>query len=427
MIGRTLVAGAAVGLGLVAAMAAAATQRDDAFGESRDHPAIAYTATASDDAVARLNRRVASGAVTLRFDAQHGYLGSVVEALGLPVSSQVLVYSQTSFQAPLITFEQPRALFFNDEVAVGWVRPGDVLEASALDPRQGTIYYELRQTPDGVPQFTRNDRCLACHISWDTRAVPGPLVQTAFPRRNDREYANGFVVDHRVPLDERWGGWFVTGRRTPPAHVGNQALIQPALTGRASRPRALTAIEGLSPSTGYLSDTSDIVALLVLDHQAHLTNLLTRAGWEARVAVHDGGLAAQATAATLPPRVRQAVDELADYMLFVDEAPIEGRIEGGSGFAEWFSAQGPRDAKGRSLRDLQLEGRMMRYPLSYMIYTGAFDALPPVVKQAVYRRLAAVLAGEEAAPKYRHLTPAVRQAVREILRDTKPDLPADLR
>ncbi|MDP1572227.1 MAG: hypothetical protein Q8L86_19690 [Vicinamibacterales bacterium] len=427
MTGKTLAVGAAVGLGLAAALATAATQRDDAFGESRDHPAIAYTATAPDDAVARLNRRLASGDVTLRFDPRHGYLGSVLEALGVPVSSQVLVYSQTSFQAPLITFEQPRALFFTDEVAVGWVPPGEVLEVSALDPRQGTIYYELRQTPEAAPRFTRNDRCLACHISWDTRAVPGPLVQTAFPRRHDREYANGFVVDHRVPLDERWGGWFVTGRRTPPAHVGNQALIQPALTGRASRPRALTVVEGLPEGAGYLAGTSDVVALMVLDHQAHLTNLLTRAGWEARVAVHDGWLAANASTATLPPRVQQAVDELADYMLFVDEAPIAGRIEGGSGFAEWFSAQGPRDAKGRSLRDLQLEGRLMRHPLSYMIYTAAFDALPPVVKQAVYRRLGAVLAGDDAAPKYRHLTPAVRQAVREILRETKPDLPADLR
>ena len=428
MIGRTLAVGTAVGLGLVAALATASTQRDDAFGESRDHPAIAYTKTEPRDAVADLNRRLAAGEARLRFDPANGYLESVLEALGVPVASQVLVYSQTSFQAPLIRFDQPRAIFFTEEVAVGWVPGGDVLEVSALDPRQGTIYYQMAQTGDGTPAFTRNDRCLACHISWDTRAVPGPLVQTAFPRRDDREYANGFVVDHRVPLDERWGGWFVTGRRTPAVHVGNQPLIQPDLKGRASAPRPLAAVAGLTRDTGYLSDQSDIAALLVLEHQAHLTNLITRAGWEARVAEHDGGLPRGASSVgTLPPRVRQAVDELVDYMLFVDEAPISPPVEGASGFAQWFSAQGPRDGQGRSLRELRLDGRLARYPLSYMIYTGAFDALPPVVKAAAYRRVGQILSGDVQGRRYAHLTPDLRQAVLEILRDTKPDFPDDLR
>ncbi len=428
MIGKTLAVGAAVSLGLAAALATASTQRDDAFGESRDHPAIAYTGTEPRDAVAGLNRRLAAGEARLRFDPAHGYLESALEALGVPVASQVLVYSQTSFQAPLIRFDQPRAIFFTDEVAVGWVPGGDVLEVSALDPRQGTIYYQLAQTADGTPAFTRNDRCLACHISWDTRAVPGPLVQTAFPRRDDREYANGFVVDHRVPLDERWGGWFVTGRRTPAVHVGNQPLIQPDLKGRASAPRPLTAVAGLTRDRGYLSDQSDIAALLVLEHQAHLTNLLTRAGWEARVAEHDGWLPRGAsTVGTLPPRVRQAVDELVDYMLFVDEAPISPPVEGGSGFAQWFAAQGPRDGQGRSLRELRLDGRLARYPLSYMIYTAAFDALPPVVKTAAYRRVGQILSGDVQDRRYAHLTPDLRQAVLEILSETKPDFDADLR
>jgi hypothetical protein len=429
MASRAVAAGLVAGLGMGVAFAAASAglQRDDAFGESRDHPAIAYTETAADDAVARLNRRLASGDVRLRFDHANGYLESVLDALGVPVASQVLVHSQTSFHASLITFAQPRAVFFTDEIAVGWVRGGDVLEVSALDPRQGTIYYRIPQTREGAAVFTRDDGCLRCHLSWDTRAVPGPLVQTVFPRRSEREYANGFVVDHRVPLDERWGGWFVTGRRVPAAHVGNQATIQPGLTGRASTPPAWTAVAGLTRDKGYLSDQSDIVALLVLEHQAHLTNLITRAGWEARVAEHGGALPRDLASAELPSRVQQAVDELVDYMLFVDEAPIAGRVEGGSGFAEWFASQGPRDGKGRSLRDLQLDGRLMRYPLSYMIYTSAFDALPPVVKDAAYRRLGRILSGEESGPRYVHLTPDTRRAVLEILSATKPDLPAGLR
>lgn len=413
----------ALGVAAWAGAVLAGAQRDDAFGESRDHPAIQYSKTAPSDAVARLNARLAGGETALTFDEGHGYLGSVLEALGVPVSSQVLVYSQTSFQAPLITFEQPRALFFTDEVAIGWVRGGDVLEVSALDPRQGTIYYQLPQTPATTPAFTRNDRCLACHLSWETRAVPGPLVQTVFPRRHDREYADGFVVDHRVPLEERWGGWFVTGQRTPRTHAGNQPLIQPALKGRAAPPAVMTEVPGLTRDKGFLSNQSDVVALLVLEHQAHLTNLMTRAAWEARVAEHDGWLPrGGATVGVLPPRVRQAVDELVDYMLFVDEAPISTPVEGGSGFAEWFERQGPRDGQGRTLRALRLNGRLFEYPLSYMVYTAAFDALPPVVRTAVGRRLAEVLDGKDPARKYAHLTAPVRRAIGEIVRETKPDL-----
>lgn len=406
------------------AAAAGGAQRDDAFGESRDHPAIAYSTTATDDAVAQLNARLASGDVRFTFDAASGYLPSVLDALGVPVASQVLVHSQTSFQAPLITFDQPRAIFFTDEVAVGWVPGGDLIEVSTLDARQGTIYYQLPQTPDSAPRFARNDRCLACHLSWETRAVPGPLVQTVFPRRSDREYAHGFFVDHRVPIAERWGGWYVTGRRTPRLHLGNQPTVQPGLRGRARPPDALARVAAATRERGYPSDQSDVVALLVLEHQAHATNLITRAGWEARVAAHDGRLR---PGGPLPPRVRQAVDELVDYLLFVDEAPLPEPVAGASGFAEWFARQGPRDAAGRSLRDLQLETRLMRHPLSYMIYTRAFDGLPPAVRTAVYERLAGLLETGSADRRYAHLTPEARRAALEILRATKPEFAAQAR
>jgi hypothetical protein len=113
------------------------------------------------------------------------------------------------------------------------------------------------------------------------------------------------------------------------------------------------------------------------------------------------------------------VNDLVDYLLFVDEAPLTTRIEGSSGFAERFSAIGPRDTKGRSLRDLRLETRLMRYPLSYLIYSPAFDALPDDVRSAACARLHDVLSGTDHSPKYAHLTPPVRQAILEILKDTK--------
>jgi hypothetical protein len=177
----------------------------------------------------------------------------------------------------------------------------------------------------------------------------------------------------------------------------------------------LTSVGGFD-TTGYLTRYSDVAALMVFGHQAHMTNLLTHLGWEARVATAADGAA--------PTRVVSAARDTVDYMLFVDEPPIFSKIEGSSGFAEKFSASGPRDDKGRSLKQLDLTTRIMRYPCSYMIYTDAFDGLPAVAKDLTYRRLWQVLSGQDTDKRYAHLTLADRQAIVEILRATKKDLPA---
>jgi hypothetical protein len=391
------------GLSLTSAIA----QRPGAFGGPRDHPAIAYGTAPVNDPVAHLNKKLADGSVTLAFDeAGAGYLRSVLQALQVPVSSQILAFAETSLQARKINRGNPRAVYFTDDVAVAWVRNGDVLEMAGQDPRQGTVFYTLPQQPLAAPRFERNDTCLACHLSWDTLAVPGPVLQTVFPRQNDLEYANGGFVDHRLPIDERWGGWFVTGRQVPARHMGNQPLMQP--TPRKGPVQKLATVGAEFDTARYLTHTSDIAALLVFDHQVHATNLMTRLNWEAR--------------AGTPARVDEAANELVDYLLFVDEAPIPGRAEGASGFAEAFAAMGPRDSRGRSLRDLKLEGRTMAYPLSYMVYTPMFDALPATAREAVAARMGAVLAGRDSRPKYAHLTPALRTAIVEILRETKPGL-----
>lgn len=397
-------------------------QRSDAFGVSRNHPAIAYSTGPVDDPVSRLNAALQAGTTKLAFDPVTGYLPAVLDALKVPRESQVLVFSQTSFQAPRIDEKNPRAIYFNDQVAVGWVRGGDVLEVSAQDPKQGTIFYAIPQQASASPTLERNDDCLRCHLSWDTRAVPGPFVLTTYPRKSDADYANGGIVDSREPVMNRWGGWYVTGAQVPPRHMGNRAMLRKDAADPQDTPPApvYDSLAGRLDLKGYLSTRSDVVALLILEHQSHLSNLITRAGWEARLAAYEAG----GRAAGLTPRVQEAVDEMVDYMLFVDEAQLPATVAGSAGFAERFAAQGPQDAKGRSLRDLELSGRLMRYPLSYMIYAPAFDGLPDEVKAATYARLWRILSGAITAPKYAHLTPPLRRAIVEILKATKPGLPA---
>lgn len=405
-------------------------QRQDALLVSRDHPALEYSATPLHDAVSALNARLAAGTARLTFEPGTGYLKSLLAELQLPVTSQVLVFSKTSLQAAKITERTPRALYFNDTVTVGYIAGADVLEVAVQDPRQGSGFYTLAQTDVAAPELRRGQPCLSCHVSWDTRAVPGRFVLTSHPRRTENDYANGGVIDHRDPFPTRWGGWYVTGQSVPAQHMGNVALVGAhARTPDAmAPPPKLTDVSARIDTGRYLTPHSDVVALLVLEHQLHALNLITRAGWEHRVAVYEAAKSGQPETVAgdpdgLAPRVREAVNELADYLLFVEEMPLPGPVRGGSGFAEWFSAQGPKDSEGRSLREFDLRTRLMKHPLSYMVYSEPFAALPPPVRAAVLRRILQVLRGDDHAPKYAHLVRDTRQAIAAILEGTLRDLP----
>ena len=228
---------------------------------------------------------------------------------------------------------------------------------------------------------------------------------------------SGFPTDHRTSFVDRWGGWWVTGSLGPTRHIGNKP-ISTASTADSVKPEArdLASPTGQFDTTGYPSAQSDVVALMVLEHQAHMTNLITRMGWEARLAAYD-------RRPSDLQRVQEAAADLVDYLLFVYEAPLPGKVRGASGFSEKFAALGPNDSHGRSLRQLDLETRLVRYPCSSMTYSDAFSALPGSAKDLVYRRLWQVLSARDKAPRYARLSAADRRAIIEILRDTKKDLP----
>jgi hypothetical protein len=308
-------------------------------------------------------------------------------------------------------------VYFTDTVAVGYVRGARIIEVAAQDANQGVVFYELSQQEQAAPAFKRNNDCLACHLSWETLGVPGLMVQSVYPLRDENSYVNGFTTQHGSPLEQRWGGWWVTGDHGGAKHIGNVSVMYNDKGSTLANPtRPLPSLEGLFDLKGYLTPYSDVVPLLVLAHQTNMTNLITRTGWEARLAAASGSKDAVS-------RVTEAARDLVDYMLFVDEAPLAGPVKGGSGFAESFGAKGVRDGQGRSLRDFDLRQRLFKYPCSYMIYTPAFDALPAAAKGAVYSRLWEVLSGRDKQPRYRGLTLQDRQAIVSILRETKRDLP----
>jgi hypothetical protein len=394
---------------------------DDFLAPPPDHPAIGYfdyLRRPLRDPVSVLNRKIQQGTAQLRFEDRAGYLRSVLAALDVPVESQIAVFSKTSLQAERIEPKNPRTIFFNDSVAVAWVR-GGFIELASVEPEQGVIFYMLDQRPAAKPEFIRRDDCLRCHLSEVTLGVPGMMIRSRFtaPDGMQKLVVGGYTTDHRSPLEERWGGWYVTGSAGSARHMGNAMIVD------EEHPEAMVTAQTLHGSTlegqfdtgAYLSPHSDIAALMVFNHQMHMTNLFTRTDWEVRAALHDKR--------DLTGLLRDGAKELVDYLLFVDEAPLNGKVRGTSGFAEKFAARGPADSKGRSLRQLDLEKRLLRYPCSYMIYSDAFDSLPEPARAAIYRRMRQILSGEEKDAKYARLSPADRKAIVEILRETKKGLP----
>jgi hypothetical protein len=418
---------------LLGAGAASGQLRGTAFSASIDHPAIQYGTRPLGDPVAVLNQKLREGAARLRADASHGYLPSLLEALGVPVESQILAFAKTSVQSARITPAHPRALFFGDELAVGWV-PGGFIELAAQDPRQGVAFYVLDARQAGNPTFVRRETtCLSCHVSYSSLDVPGMLVRSVVPDADgEAQFRFGsYVTSHDSPFEQRWGGWYVTGEAGSMRHMGN-AVIGDGDDDPdrfAAEGRTLASLRGRVDTDTYLSPHSDIVALMVFDHQMHMMNLITRVGWEARYALHPSGpgrplLAAPASSSrSASDRIRDAAAELVDYLLFVDEVPLESPVSGSSGFSGQFARRGPHDRKGRSLRELDLERRLMRYPCSYMIHTAAFDSLPAEALEAIYARMWQILSGQGSDVRYARLTLEDRRAIVEILRDTKPDLP----
>ncbi|MFN0086746.1 MAG: hypothetical protein ACKVX9_15255 [Blastocatellia bacterium] len=423
-----------IALVIAPSLLAAAAGSFTATPQEYDHEAIRYEKGPVADPVSRLQGGIEGGRVKLAYDEQFGWLPSVLEALGVPVESQILTFGKTSFQASLISPRRPRAIYFNDRVSVGFVRNGEVLELASVDPRQGVIFYTLDQERAARPRFVRRDACLQCHQNNSTLNVPGLMIRSVYPEASGMPLfqAGGFVTDHRSPLKERWGGWYVTGTHGAQTHLGNAFVPDPQrpteLDTRSSM--NLASLKGRFNVEEYLRPTSDIVALMVIEHQTRMTNLITRAGWETRKALHYRETMAEAlgwlspeTRASTERRIRSASDELIEGLLLLDEAMLSAPVRGVSGFAEAYASGGPVDSQGRSLRQLDLRRRLFRYPCSPLIYSEAFDNLPPEAREHIYRTLLEVLRGKETGARFARLSAEDRQAVREILLATKPNLP----
>jgi len=373
----------------------------------REEP-VNYFSDDLSDPVSTLRRKVERGDVRLEFEAGTGHLRSLLKALGVSESSQMLVFARNSVHARLISPDNPRALYYSDAAYIGFVPGAPFLEVSAIDPRKGTVFYTVSQKKGEPPAFNREESCLLCHASGNSLNVPGQLVRSFVTDTQGNPTRGHSKINHDSPYAQRWGGWYVTGDSGRLPHLGNLSTAADLLDHdrHPDGPGRAVALASRIDASKYLSRHSDIAALLVHDHQTWMHNLITRVNYEHQY-----------------ERRENSEEALLHYLLFADEPALENPVLGNSSFETVFARQGPRDGQGRSLRDLDLETRLFKYRCSFLIYSAAFDNLPDAVKGRLYRRLWEALSAEAPPSPFDRLPRAERRAILEILRDTKPGLP----
>lgn len=388
---------------------------------------LAAASSSDADPIARLQAQIDAGKTHLQFDEAHGWLQSVLDELKIPISSQGLVFSKTSFQPSKISPQTPRAVYFNDDVYIGWVHNGTVLEAASVDPKQGTVFYSLAQKKSDRPRFVRETAsCMQCHESQSIAGGTDLLMRSVYADSDGMPIfsAGTYVTTEQSSLRERWGGWYADGKFCGPSMAN-------AIAGDSERPDHLSPLEREIDKGLYLSSHSDVVALLVLAHQTHLHNLLAQAGAETRKAIADDELLKNLLGShpgehsdSYELRLKAACEPVVQAMLFSGEAPLGGNVEGSTDFAQSFAKRGLRDNQGRSLRDFDLKTRLFKYPCSYLIYSQQFDDLPDPARQYIYRRLWQVLTGRDDSAAFNCLSDETRDSIYQILYQTKDGLPA---
>ncbi|MBI5689306.1 MAG: hypothetical protein HZC55_04360 [Verrucomicrobia bacterium] len=398
-----------------------------------EKPPVSYSETAPADGIARLQRRLAAGELVLR-GSEREVLAALLRELRVPVASQVVVFSKTSLQRGRIRPQRPRVLYFSDTTYVGWV-PGGLIELTAVDPQLGPVFYafDLPALAHGPAKIARDGECLSCHGGSFVRDVPGVFVRSVFPAETGEPLLRfgTQVVDDQTPFTDRWGGWYVTGYHGATPHRGNafaaevegQLRFEPATV----RPDELSAFFDPGP---YLAPTSDVVALLVLEHQTAVQNALTRAAFAARKMIaYQRGLQKHFKEAETDEPVYDSVksvfqgvvQDVVDRLLLRNEARLPEGITGDPAFREAFAGGSHRTAGGRSLRELDLQGRLFVHRCSYLIYSEMFAALPEPLLARIFARLRAALESTDPKDRYAYLPAEERQRVLAILRETHPE------
>ena len=285
------------------------------------------------DRFTRVKAAFEAGQVSLDPSGELPLLRSLLVALEVPVTSQLLVTSATSLQKRLVSPRRPRAIYFNDDTYVGFV-PGGQMEVVSIDPELGGIFYLFDRFGGGrVPRVQRADNCMTCHAPRGLDETPGLAVESVIPGRTgggEMAFRRG-QSGHSVPLELRLGGWIVTGAPGSLRHRGNVIVEREAESVR-ERPVAPGELFDLKR---YPVATSDILPHLLLEHQVGFVNRAVQAAYRVRFLERRNAGHLEAVA----PEIDALARGLVRYLLFADEVPLpSGGIEGDARYKSDFRA-----------------------------------------------------------------------------------------
>lgn len=398
---------------------------------------IFYSKSEADTPITRIAEEVIRGNVRFHGESGRDVLVQLLGLLDVPVESQVLVFSKTSAQNSRISPRTPRAIYFSDNAYVGWVQGGDI-EVTTFDPNLGMVFHLVdvdNLLKAKAPLLNRDRSCLNCHGGSATGNLPGVTVRSVYAGRNGQPifHAGTFRTDYTSPLEERWGGWYVTGSSGDRKHMGNHFAVesedQRSVMLEAATPASLTNLDSLIETDPYpAGGTSDIVALMVMEHQVTVHNALVAGLINTRKTLYRHRKMKEAFGESpdspLSDTNRRILDNLADKIVraifFHDEHVVADGVEGAAPFQEAFSAGARKNREGRALRDLRLYERLFKYRCSHLIYSDAFAFLPEPLLERVIGRMKNVLAGNDESGEFIYLTDSERVRIDEILKDTLP-------
>lgn len=404
-----------------------------------EFPPISYSDTKPNDRITQLQSDTKTGKLKFTQKTEKDFVGALLKELNIPFSSQALVFSKTSLQSSAINPGQPRAIYFNEEVYFGWTRNRD-LELMAAEPNLGITFYLIHRDPktSKLSYEQHTDECFSCHAAGRTGGRPGMVVRSVLADAKGFPIfsAGSYTTDQSSPIAERWGGWYVTGHHGELRHMGNAIAIEVDKGNGAEIDREAGAnmdeLDEFIDPTDYLVPDSDIVALMVLEHQVGMHNRLIEGNYVVRKAIYrdqeisrELGEKRKGFSDTTRRIIDHQADRILNYLLFANEVKLDGGgIDSDSPFVEDFQHNAQLSKDGRSLKDFQLLTRIFKYRCSYMIYSSAFESLPKPLKSKVYQRLGAVLSGMDTSNEYAYLKESERERILDILIETLPDAPA---
>ncbi len=396
--------------------------------ETYEQPPVNYSTTQPRDALVAVQQRMAAGDLKLTGSGKE-IVRRLLRELNIPVESQMLVFSKTSLQRQRIRPDHPRALYFSDTCYVGWL-PSGLVEVTTIDPLLGPVFYSFNPNDD-EPKFVRDNECLSCHGGTFVRGIPGIFVRSVFTDMEGEPLLRfgSEVVDFRTPFTNRWAGWYVTGKHGTALHRGNVLASDKngELVVDLKRGANVTDLARFFETKAYLAPGSDIVALLVYEHQLSMQNTLTRASQDCRRMLayqrnlqHDlkEPVTEELTYDSVKRVFEGAAKDVVNDLLFKDEAHLPQGLEGAAAFQAAFQTGTPRDRDGRSLKDFHLRGHLFQNRCSYLIYSESFLALPEALKRKVYSRLGQALHPTNPDPQYAYLGEEERARITSILQQT---------